>query len=155
MGTFEFYQSIFKKVTLVGLNSLWQKKWQYSTWYFMILSTFFFYLKHQNKVKFFIELLNPSTLKTSVVIFTALDTFTASLTSAASATSMTSTTSKALFPQKLPDLDYCILPGTKMTNTDHFLWIGSSKIQIFTSILQSWCQRLLRPANITFLKKYW
>ena len=39
MGTFEFNQSIFKKVTLVGLNSLRQKKWQYSTWYFMILST--------------------------------------------------------------------------------------------------------------------
>ena len=40
IGTFEFYQSIFKKVTLVGLNSLRQKKWQYSTWYVMILSTF-------------------------------------------------------------------------------------------------------------------
>ena len=60
----------------------------------------FFYLKHQNKVKFFIELLNPSTLKTSVVIFTASDSFTASLTSAASATSMTSATSKAFFSQK-------------------------------------------------------
>ena len=31
MGTFEFNQSIFKKVTLIGLNSLRQKKWQYST----------------------------------------------------------------------------------------------------------------------------
>ena len=100
MGTFEFYQSIFQRVPLVGLNSHWQKKWQYSTWYFMILSTFFYYLKHQNKVKFFIELLNPSTLKTSVVIFMTLDSFTVSLTSAASTTSMTSVTSKAFFSQK-------------------------------------------------------
>ena len=114
----------------------------------------FSYLKHQNKVKFFIELLNQSTMKTSVVIFTALDTFTASLTSAASATSMTQQPPKPFFPQKTACLDDWILPGTKMTNTDHFLWIGSSKIQIFTSILQSWCQRLLRPANVTFSKKY-
>ena len=41
MGTFEFYQYFFKKVTLAGLNSLRQKKCQYSTWYFMILPTFF------------------------------------------------------------------------------------------------------------------
>ena len=60
----------------------------------------------------------------------ALETFTASLTLAASATSMASATSKALFPQKIPDLDDFILPGTKMTNTGPFLWIGSLKIQI-------------------------
>ena len=60
----------------------------------------FFSLKHQINVKFFIELLNPRTLKNSVVIFKTLDTFTASLTSAASAASMASATSKALFHQK-------------------------------------------------------
>ena len=60
----------------------------------------FFSLKHQINVKIFIELLNPRTLKNSVVIFKTLNTFTASLTSAASAASMASATSKALFHQK-------------------------------------------------------
>ena len=43
MGTFEFYQFIFKKVILAGLSSLWQKRCQNSIWYFMILpkKTFF------------------------------------------------------------------------------------------------------------------
>ena len=61
------------------------------------------YFKHQNKVIFHIELLNPRTwltLKNSLVIFLALETYAASLTSAASETLMAWMTSKALFPQK-------------------------------------------------------
>ena len=87
---------------------------------------------------FVIKLLNSRTWlthKNSVVIFLASDTYAASLTSAASETSMASTTLKILFHQKkLPDLDDFIPPGTKMTNSGPFLWIGSLKIQIFTDI---------------------
>ena len=75
-------------------------------------------------MKFYVELLNPSTLKTSVVIFKALDTFTASMTAAASATSMTSMTLTASFYQKNTDPDDWIIPGTKMTNNGPFLWNG-------------------------------
>jgi hypothetical protein len=56
----------------------------------MILPNFFF-SKHQNKSIFAIK------LKSSVVIFWALETSASSLTSAASATSLAST---AQFPQK-------------------------------------------------------
>ena len=59
--------------------------------------------KHQNKVILDPKLLNSrtwKTLKSSVVIFQALETSPASLTSAASATSLASTASKAQFSQK-------------------------------------------------------
>ena len=39
-----------------------------------------------------------------------------------------------------------------MTNTVPFLLNELSKIQIFTDILYPFCQRLLRPADVTFLK---
>jgi hypothetical protein len=39
-----------------------------------------------------------------------------------------------------------------MTNTGPLLWNKSSKIQIFTDILYTFCRRLLRPADVTFLK---
>ena len=53
--------------------------------------------------------------------------------------------------KELSDPDGCIIPGTKMTNTGPFLWNGSSKIQFFTDIWYLLCQRLLRPAYVTFL----
>jgi hypothetical protein len=59
----------------------------------MILPKFFF-SKHQNKIIFAIK------LKSSVVIFWALETSASSLTSAASATSLAATASTAQFPQK-------------------------------------------------------
>ena len=60
----------------------------------------FFFSKHQNKV---LKLLNSriwKTLKSSVVIFQALETSSASWTSAASATSVASTASKGQYPQE-------------------------------------------------------
>ena len=91
----------------------------------------------QNKVKLVLKLLNSrtwKTLKSTVVIFQALETSAASLTSAASATLLASTASKAQFPQKLPDPYGLIITRTKITNTGNFLWNGSSKIQFFTNI---------------------
>jgi len=60
----------------------------------------FFFSKHQNNVTLVLKLLNSrtwKTLKSTVVIFQALETSPASLTSAASATSLAST---AQFTQK-------------------------------------------------------
>ena len=59
--------------------------------------------KHQNKAILVLKSMNSrtwTTLKSSVVIFQALETLAASLTSAASATLLVSTASEAQFPQK-------------------------------------------------------
>ena len=62
------------------------------------------------------------------MIFLASETYAASLTSAASETSMASSTLKKKFHQKkLTDLDDFTPPGTKMTNSGSFLWMGSLK----------------------------
>ena len=63
----------------------------------------FFKKKLQNKVILVLKSLNSrtwKTLKSTVVIFQALETSPASLTSVASATSLASTASKAQFPPK-------------------------------------------------------
>jgi hypothetical protein len=54
------------------------------------------------------------------------------MTSVTSTASMASMTSRASFYQKNTHFDGLIIPGTKMTNTGPFLWIGSSKIILFT-----------------------
>jgi hypothetical protein len=59
------------------------------------------------------------------------------------------------FLKKHPDRDGLIITGTKMTNTGHFLWNGSSKIKFFTNILYLFWQRLLRLAYVIFLKTGW
>ena len=59
------------------------------------------------------------------------------------------------FIKKSTDLYGLIIPGTQMTNTSPFLWNGSSKIQFFANIWYSFCPRLLRPANVIFLKISW
>jgi hypothetical protein len=101
-------------------------------------------------VIFVIKLLNSRTLltlKNSVVILLTSVTYAASLTWQPQ---WPQQPPKPFFPQKMDD---SISPGeTKMTNTGPFLWIGSSKIQNFTDIWQSFCQRLLRPASTTFFK---
>ena len=45
-----------------------------------------------------------------------------------------------------------IILSTQMTNTSPFLWNGSSKIQFFTDIRYFFCQRLLRPENVSFFE---
>ena len=53
------------------------------------------------------------------------------------------------------DPDAWIISSTKMINTCPFSRNRSSKIQCFTNIWYSFCWRLLRPANATFLKTGW
>ena len=59
---------------------------------------------------------------------------------------------KPYFTKELRGTDGWIIPVTKMTNTVPFLLNESSKIQIFTDNLYSIYQRLLRPADVIFLK---
>ena len=70
----------------------------------MILSKDFF-SKYQNKVLKWLSSRIWKTLKSSVVIFKALETSSTYLTSAVSATSAASTASKCQFPQKKSDPD--------------------------------------------------
>ena len=79
--------------------------------------------------------------------FYALETSAASLNAAASATSLASPTSEALFPQRTSwswwsEHWSCLVK-----------WI--TKNTIFHWNLVPFCQRLLRPAYVTFLKTGW
>ena len=89
----------------------------------MILSKIFL-PKHQNKAILVLKLMSSrtwTTLKSSAVIFQALETSPASLISASSAISLASTTSKAQFPQKnLPGFDGLIITGTNLNITGNF-----------------------------------
>jgi hypothetical protein len=47
---------------------------------------------------------------------------------------------KNYFLKKNSNPDSLIITGTKITNTAHFLWNGSPKIQFFTNIWHSFCK---------------
>ena len=111
----------------------------------MIISKLQNSTKHQYKAEF--KNLDGSEVLSSD--FSGLGTSAASLTSLASATSMPQ---KPYFTKELPSPDCWIVPGPKMTNTGPFLLNEPSQIQIFTNILYPFCQRLLRPADVIFLK---
>ena len=66
-------------------------------------------------------------MKSSVVIFWALETSAVSWTSAASATSLASTASTVYFLTKHPDPDGLIINHTKMTNSGHFFGMDHQK----------------------------
>ena len=96
-----------------------------------------FFSQHQNKVILVLKLLNSrtrKTLKSTVVIFQALETSPASLTSAASATSLASTASKAQFPQKLSYSDGLTI--TAVGREISFI-IPVNKFTIFSSLSTS------------------
>ena len=59
------------------------------------------------------------------------------------------------FIKNFTDPDGLIIPSTQMTTTNPFLWNRSSKIKFFTNIWYSFCRRLLRPADVIFLKTGW
>ena len=104
--------------------------------------------KHQNKAEF-------RNLDDSAVIsidFSGLRTFAASKTSTASTTSIVSMTLAASFYQKIIDSDVWIIPSIQMIKTRPFLWNGSSEINFLSDICYPFCQRLLRSANVNFLK---
>ena len=92
------------------------------------------------------------TLKSSVVIFQALEPLQPHWPHWPLQPQRPLQPQKPYFTKKLRGPDGWIVPGTKMTNTVPFLLNESSKIQIFTDILYPFCQRLLRPADVTFLK---
>jgi hypothetical protein len=74
------------------------------------------------------------------------------MTSVASTASMASMTSTASFHQKNYWswwFDHPLHPNDQYQS---LLWNGLSKIQFFTNIWYSLCLRLLRPADVIFLK---
>ena len=66
------------------------------------------------------------TLKSSLVIFQALEPL---------QPQWPQQPLKPYFIKELPDHDDWIVPGTKITNADPFLWNGSSKILFFTDFI--------------------
>ena len=56
--------------------------------------------------------------------------------------------------KKITDPNDLIIPSIQMTNTGPFLWNRSSKIQIATDTWYTFCWRLLRPADVIFLEKW-
>ena len=92
------------------------------------------------------------TLKSSVVIFQALELLQPRRTHWPLQPNWPLQPQNPYFTKNLLGPDGWIVPGTKMTNTGPFWLNKSSKIQIFTDILYPFCQRLLRPADVTFLK---
>ena len=113
----------------------------------MILSKEFFFqnikIKSSNH-----QIQESGRLKSEVVIFQAFKTSSAYLTSPASATSPASTALNANFLKTKSGPDGLIITGTKLTNTGHFLWNGSPKIQFFTKLWHSFWRRLLRLREV-------
>ena len=100
----------------------------------------FFFSKHPKKL----NLLAWMTLKSSVVIFQALEALQPQWSQQPQQPRWPQWPWKPHFIKKITDPDGLIIPGTKMTNTCCFLKNGSSKIQFFTNIWQPFCLRLLR-----------
>ena len=94
-------------------------------------------------------------LKSSVVIFQALESLQLQWTQQPQQHRWPQWPQQPNFTKELPGPDGWIIPGTKMTSTGPFLWDGSSKIKFFTGIWYLFCWRLLRPAYVTFLKTGW
>ena len=59
------------------------------------------------------------------------------------------------FIKKITDPDGEIIPTTQMIKTSPFFWNGSSKIHFLLISGTFFFRRLLRPADVTFLKTGW
>ena len=90
-------------------------------------------------------------LKSSLVILQAFKTSAASLTSVASAASVASTASTAIFSQRI---SWSSLIDHPWHQNDRY-WSLFMESIIKSPIVYSFCQRLLRPAYVTFLKTGW
>ena len=95
------------------------------------------------------------TLKSSVVIFQALKPLQPQWPQWPQQPQWPQWPRQPHFIKRSTDPDGLIIPSTQMTNTSPLLWNGSSKNQFFTDIWYSFCWRLLRPANVIFLKTGW
>ena len=124
-------------------------KIQYDISWFYPKNTFF-----QNiKIKLYWNAL--MTLKSSVVIFQALKPLQSQWPRWPQQPRWPQWPQQPHFIKKSTDTDDLIIPITQMTNTSSFLWNRSSKMQFFTDIWYCFCWRLLRPANVIFLKTVW
>ena len=115
----------------------------------MILKTFFLNIR--------IKLNSDAwmTLKSSVVIFQALKPLQPQWPQWPQQPQWPQWPQQPHFIKIFTDPDGLIIPSTQMINTSPILWNRSSKIQYFTDIWYSFCRRLLRPADVNFLKTGW
>ena len=95
------------------------------------------------------------TLKSSVVIFQALKPLQPQWPQWPQQPQWPQWPRQPHFIKNFIDPDGLIIPSTQMTTTSPFLWNRLSKIKFFTNIWYSFCRRLLRPANVIFLKTGW
>ena len=95
------------------------------------------------------------TLKSSVVIFQALKPLQPQWPQWPQQPQWPQWPQQPHFIKNFTDPHVLIIPSTQMTNTCPFLWHGSSKIPFLTNIWYSFCRRLLRPADVIFLKTDW
>ena len=103
-------------------------------------------------IKIKLNLRTWMTLKSSVVIFQALELLQPNWPHRPLQPHWPLQPQKQNFTKKLAAPNDWFIPGTKMFNTGPFLWNGSSKIQFFTDIWYFFWLRLLRPADVIFLK---
>ena len=110
-------QEVTEHKFLVDLLNIWSR-WSFTLCHFLMVDPVV------------LKILNSRTwknLKSSVVIFQALETSPASLTSVVSATSLASTASKAQFPKKNPYPNGLIITGTEITITGIFSGMDHQK----------------------------
>ena len=133
--TIWYLQPVFKKSNIGRPQQPQTEKVWNQTWYFMIPPKIFF----SKNIKMKLSSITWMTLKSSVVIFTALELL------------LSQWPQQPHFNKGLPESDGWIIPGTKMTNTGPSLRNEESKFQFFTDIWYLFCWRLLRPTFIIFL----
>ena len=109
----------------------------------------YLFSKHQNKAESWM------TLQSSVVIFQALEPLQPQWPLQPQQPQWPQWPRRPHFVKIFSNPDNWIIPSTQMIKTSPFLWNGSSKIQFFTDIWYPFIQRLLRPADVIFLKTGW
>ena len=126
----------------------WQ--WLNSIWYFMI---------QPQKTFLNIKIKSNSnawmTLKSSIVIFQAFESLQPQWPQWPQQPQLPQWPRQPHFIRRSTDPDGMIIPSTQITNTSPYLWKCWSKIKFFIDISYSFCQRLLRSANVIFLKTGW
>ena len=150
-GNLSFINQFSKKYHRLASTESNIKGCQNSTWYLMILTK---NICFQNiKIK-----LNPGTwmiLHSSVVIFQALEPLQPQWPLQPQQPQWPQWPRQPHFIKIITDTDGEIIPSTQMIKNSPFLWNGSSKIQFFTNIWHPFYWRLLRPADVVFLKPGW
>ena len=137
--TFVFLSPVFKKVTSAGLISLQQNRCKNSIWHFMILPKRYIF----QKINIKLNSRSWMTWKSSVGIFLSLEHL------------QPQWPQWPRQPHFIKDFTYpdgWIIPGTQMTDTDPFLWNGSTKFH-FSLIYNTISVKAVEASLCYFFKK--